>query len=272
MYFFPVPFAAIGDKTPIATTDQGEGVVSIPRGWGYDFERPLTDPDKENIKRGSMNQIINMITTDLGEIERCGYAPWSAVMAPYSINCRVRHNDKIWQSTINSNSAEPGVGTGGEWSDVTSSNIPSATTTVLGATRLATGAEVISGHPTAVVTADGALARYVPNSLQVTTASPNITIDLSVSEYFTVEIADNVPFTVTLVGQLGIGRTAFIYFDKTPISNAAPVVTFSTVSTSLMKPDGDTVELTAGKPADVIFCTAISQDVMVVNSRALVTF
>ncbi len=113
-----VAFAATGDTATIPGTTQPDGSVSMPQGFGFDYERDngagggTPDPLAKNIEREDMNGILNEITASVGEIQQNGLAIWATTGAPYPINAQVRHNDINWQSLTTNNSDEPGVGAG----------------------------------------------------------------------------------------------------------------------------------------------------------------
>lgn len=116
-----VAFAATGDTNVIPSTTQPDGSVSLPQGWGFDYQRDngagggTPDPLAKNIDREDMNGILNEITASIGEIQQNGSPIWVSTAAPYPINARVRHLDKNWQSAVANNSAVPGADS--SWTD-----------------------------------------------------------------------------------------------------------------------------------------------------------
>lgn len=122
--FSKVAFAATGDTNVIPSTTQPDGSVSLPQGWGFDYQRDngagggTPDPLAKNIDREDMNGILNEITASIGEIQQYGLPIWVATAAPYPINAEVRHVDKIWRSSVTNNSTTPGA-VGATWTDVT---------------------------------------------------------------------------------------------------------------------------------------------------------
>lgn len=119
--FSKVAFAATGDVNTIPGTVQPDGSISLPSGWGFDYERDngagggTPDPLAKNIDREDMNGILNEITASIGEIQQNGVAIWVSTAAPYPINAEVRHLDKIWRSAIANNNSTPGANA--DWGD-----------------------------------------------------------------------------------------------------------------------------------------------------------
>lgn len=108
---FKVPFATQGDKVAVPDDLQQDGSVSFNQGWGFDYERPNTDPSYKPIARDSMNGLLHDITEAIGDIQRQGYADWSADAAPYAAKATVMHTGSVWISAINNNESEPGSDT-----------------------------------------------------------------------------------------------------------------------------------------------------------------
>ena len=119
-FIFKTPFADSGDKITIPGSVQVDGSVSIPQGWGYDYERPrelspgVPDPDYKPVGREEMNGLMFMATQAIGEMQLQGAASWSSVGAPYPINAVVYHNSRAWLSTAANNNTEPGT-SGAAW-------------------------------------------------------------------------------------------------------------------------------------------------------------
>ena len=137
---FKVPFAATGDKTVVPIPTQPDGSVSWTQGYGFDYQRKLdgSDPLAKPFPRNQHNQILNDITTALGEIQVNGFALWSAEGAPYPVNATVRHNGVNYVSRIDNNSATPADGA--SWR--IQGDIPLSTESVSGLVKLSTFAEV----------------------------------------------------------------------------------------------------------------------------------
>ena len=121
-HIFKTAFANTGDKITIPSVTQADGSVSIPQGWGFDYERPreispgVPDPDYKPVGREEMNGVLFMATQAIGEIQLQGAASWSSVGAPYPINAVVYHNSRAWLSTAATNNTEPGA-VGASWID-----------------------------------------------------------------------------------------------------------------------------------------------------------
>lgn len=114
---FIIPFATTGDKTSVPNSLQPDGSVSFTQGFGPDYELDkAVDPvNAKDVPRDQMNQLFFDVTDAVGEQQLYGFALWSLDRAPYPVNARVYHSDKLWRSTVINNSGEPGV-TG--WEDV----------------------------------------------------------------------------------------------------------------------------------------------------------
>ena len=121
-HIFKTAFANTGDKITIPSVVQADGSVSIPQGWGFDYERPreispgVPDPDYKPVGREEMNGVLFMATQAIGEIQLQGAASWSSLGAPYPINAVVYHNSRAWLSTAATNNTEPGA-VGASWID-----------------------------------------------------------------------------------------------------------------------------------------------------------
>lgn len=121
-HIFKTPFANAGDKITIPSVTQSDGSVSLPQGWGFDYERPreispgVPDPDYKPVGREEMNGVLFMATQAIGEIQLQGAASWSSLGAPYPINAVVYHNSRAWLSTAATNNTEPGA-VGASWID-----------------------------------------------------------------------------------------------------------------------------------------------------------
>lgn len=121
-HIFKTPFANAGDKITIPSVTQADGSVSLPQGWGFDYERPreispgVPDPDYKPVGREEMNGVLFMATQAIGEIQLQGAASWSSLGAPYPINAVVYHNSRAWLSTAATNNTEPGA-VGASWID-----------------------------------------------------------------------------------------------------------------------------------------------------------
>lgn len=112
---FKTAFAETGDKITVPGSVQVDGSISIPQGWGPDYERArelspgVPDPDYKPVGREEMNGILFMATQAIGEMQLRGAALWASAGAPYPINAVVYHNNAAWLSTAASNSTEPGT-------------------------------------------------------------------------------------------------------------------------------------------------------------------
>lgn len=144
---FLVPFAASGDLTPVPNATQPDGAVSYSQGYGYDYSRdPTTDPQAKNVGRGELNQILNDITSALGQIQKNGFPEYitaaenGGAAYPYAVDAVVRYEGANYISLEDDNTADPTDATA--WLPLT---VPDASTTVKGRVRLATDEEAIAG-------------------------------------------------------------------------------------------------------------------------------
>lgn len=128
---FSIPFGTQGDRVAIPDTLQQDGSVSMSQGFGFDYERPNTDPAYKPIPRDGFNGLMHDMTEALQELQQYGFHTWSAGMAPYETGALVRHNGAVWASVSTNNSEEPGQGS--KW--VRSAQV-SNTTTIKGSTTL----------------------------------------------------------------------------------------------------------------------------------------
>lgn len=106
---FVVPFAAQGDKIEVPDELQQDGSVSFNQGFGFDYERPNTDPAYKPIPRDGFNGLMHDVTEAIGVMQKQGYADWSAQAAPYNAAATVAHGGAVWISAIRNNSSEPGI-------------------------------------------------------------------------------------------------------------------------------------------------------------------
>lgn len=116
---FTVPFALTGDKSVIPDALQPDGSVSFTQGFGFDYERPTTDPLYKPFPRDPYNWLMGAITEALGQIQLQGYPSWGVDGAPYPVNAQVRHNGINWRSNIAANSTEPGTAPLTDWTNLT---------------------------------------------------------------------------------------------------------------------------------------------------------
>lgn len=108
--FFGTPFGVLGDRIAVPDATQPDGSVSYAQGFGFDYERPNTDPAYKPVPREQTNAIYYDLTEALGIIQRQGAADWTADAAPYVINAQVRHDSSIWRSRIDNNNDIPAEG------------------------------------------------------------------------------------------------------------------------------------------------------------------
>ena len=112
--YFKIPFASTGDKVVIPDATQPDGSVSFTQGFGFDYERPNTDPAYKPVPREGTNGILHDVTEAIGVIQRQGAADWTADAQPYPINAQVYHNGKQWIA-LRANSVKPVEGA--DWTE-----------------------------------------------------------------------------------------------------------------------------------------------------------
>ncbi|WP_156524691.1 hypothetical protein [Achromobacter ruhlandii] len=112
---YKTPFAATGDKEPLATADQPDGKVSLQAGWTPDYELPNDNANYRPVGRGEMNGIIGEITEGLGDVQLHGFATWQAIDGGWPVGAHVFAGGVIYRSDADNNTTNPGTG-GAGWS------------------------------------------------------------------------------------------------------------------------------------------------------------
>lgn len=133
--YFGIPFATTGDRITVPDATQPDGSVSFTQGFGFDYERPNTDPAYKPVPRDGTNGLFHDITEALGIAQRQGVSDWTVDAQPYAINALVRHTDKVWRSLVANNNVTPVEGA--SWTEVGAL----ASETVAGLVEKATAAE-----------------------------------------------------------------------------------------------------------------------------------
>lgn len=111
--FFRVPFATSGDKTSVPDAADPSGNVSYTEGYGFDYQRQETDPDKKDIERDKMNALFFEFTTAIGELQSKGVPDFITTAlnggTPYSYskNAIVRYSNVLYISLADTNTALP---------------------------------------------------------------------------------------------------------------------------------------------------------------------
>ena len=287
---FIIPFAATGDKTAVPNTLQPDGTVSYAQGFGPDYELDKTlDPvNAKDVPRDQTNQIYFDLTDAVGEQQLYGVSLWGADRAPYPINARAYHNDKLWRSSVINNSGEPGVS---GWEDVSvlsdTVNAPIATVAAAGTINLTTGAPntsqlLISG---AGVTINGftvaanrffvariAGANTLVNSASlVTNTSANIVTEANDSVLLrataanTVEVVayfSRIPlssgFAQTTQNLTGSRLSNTIYTNTTKRPIVVYVTTIYGVAVSILRVDGVQAGIAGGNGTDALATASVT--------------
>lgn len=136
--FFRIPFATSGDRAAIPDALDTSGNVSYTEGFGYDYQRPKTDPAAKNIPRDSSNELYFDITTAIKELQSQGVPDFitsvlnGGTAYSYAKNAIVRHNDGLYISLVASNTALPSDVT--KWARFDNPNITSVNRFVTGGT------------------------------------------------------------------------------------------------------------------------------------------
>jgi hypothetical protein len=112
--FFRIPFATSGDKASVPDAVDGAGSVSYTEGYGFDYQRQVSDPLTKDVERNKMNQLFFDLTTAVGEIQQFGVPDFiSAALNggtafPYAKNARVKYTDGgVYLSLIDANTSTP---------------------------------------------------------------------------------------------------------------------------------------------------------------------
>lgn len=111
---YKTPFAATGDKEPLATADQPDGKVSLQAGWTPDYELPNDNANYRPVGRAEMNGVLNELTAALGELQLNGFSKWQAIDGGWPVGAQVNHGGLVYRSLIDSNLTEPGIA-GADW-------------------------------------------------------------------------------------------------------------------------------------------------------------
>lgn len=111
--FFRTIFAASGDKTPIPDAIDPSGNVSYGEGYGFDYQRQETDPDKKDIERDKMNALFFDITAAIRELQSQGIPDFittalnGGTAFSYAQFAIVRFSGALYLSLVGSNTATP---------------------------------------------------------------------------------------------------------------------------------------------------------------------
>ena len=189
---FIIPFAATGDKTAVPNTLQPDGTVSYAQGFGPDYELDKTlDPiNAKDVPRDQTNQLYFDLTDAVGEQQLYGVALWGADRAPYPLNARAYHNDKLWRSSVINNSGEPGVS---GWDDISVSST------------------VVLANPGRRITPDGLIEQWGVSPVIAPGTNVVITLPLTFPAAH---------LGVTTGGQGSLNSTTPTFYGWEPISNS----------------------------------------------------
>lgn len=114
---YKTPFAATGDKEPLATDDQPDGKVSLQAGWTPDYELPNDSANYRPVGRQEMNGILSEITEGLGEMQLSGFAKWLLIEGGWPMDAIVVHDGVVYISASANNTDTPGE-PGGSWREL----------------------------------------------------------------------------------------------------------------------------------------------------------
>lgn len=169
---FKTPFATQGDVAVIPDALQPTGAVSFAQGFGPDYERPNTDPLYKPVPRDETNYLYRAITSAIGELQIQGLPSWATEGAPYPIEARVRHANKVWRSSAANNNTTPGA-SGATWEELDIQ----ATQAARGLTRFANATEARAWDRSDLALSPVTLKDNVMASLRDTTINRLATTD-----------------------------------------------------------------------------------------------
>ena len=120
--YIRTPFAENGDKTSVPQTDAAGNVnwsSGYPAGYSKD---PATDPSAKRIEREEFNDVLNVVSKAIREIQMSGVATFinsadnGGVAFPYGLGAVVSYNNKVYQSLKANNSSLPTVAA--DWAEM----------------------------------------------------------------------------------------------------------------------------------------------------------
>lgn len=120
--YIRTPFAENGDKAEVPQSDAAGNVNwsgGYPAGYSKD---PTTDPSAKRIEREEFNQVFNIVTKAIKELQETGVAPFITaadngnVAFPYGLGAIVSYGNKVYQSLKTNNSSLPTVTS--DWSEL----------------------------------------------------------------------------------------------------------------------------------------------------------
>ena len=101
--YFINPFALNGDKTEINDAQNTDGTVSYAQGYSFDYQRDLSiDPAAKAPDRLTFNGILYDITTAIIQYQQNSTPDWQSFQT-YPNYARVRYNDIVYESRVDSN-------------------------------------------------------------------------------------------------------------------------------------------------------------------------
>ena len=233
--YFKIPFASTGDKVVIPDATQPDGSVSFTQGFGFDYERPNTDPAYKPVPREGTNGILHDVTEAVGVIQRQGVADWTIDAQPYPINAQVYHNGKQWLA-LRANSVAPTEGA--DWSGIGTANQlatkANTSTQVIAGTGLSGGGTLAANRTLSVNygTAEGTAAQGNDSRItdavqksQVVQATGTSTTNIMSQKTVTDALATKAAISTKVIagtglsggGTLDANRTLSIAFSHTPI-------------------------------------------------------
>lgn len=116
--YFLNPFADVGDRTPIPNDIDPGGSVSYASGWGFDYQRRLgTTPLAKPVPRGSTNQLMYDITSNIQQYQQLGFPEFittadnGGTAFPYAKDAVVRYDAgagyNVYVSLVDANDQLP---------------------------------------------------------------------------------------------------------------------------------------------------------------------
>lgn len=159
---YKTPFAATGDKEPLATADQPDGKVSLQAGWTPDYELANDNANYRPVGRAEMNGILSEITEGLGEIQLRGFALWQSIDGGWPKGAHVMVGHTVYRSNVDNNISNPAAG-GPDWAATASAGVIGTASNVRCSVTAASASVTLTADEIVVGTALGGPSYRLPN-------------------------------------------------------------------------------------------------------------